>query len=83
MHRIWATIFRDNHSDLRPGISRRAAPAAGWNWVLVQNPNNSDADIQLTYMTTSGPVAGPCAQPAPYSRKSFKRRRYLVGQWAV
>jgi len=27
-------------------------------WVLVQNPGTRDANIDLTYMTPSGPVQG-------------------------
>ncbi len=46
-------------------------PAATWylaegctdggmeTWVLVQNPGKDDVTVDLTYMTSSGPVAGP------------------------
>ncbi|MHB8896298.1 MAG: WD40/YVTN/BNR-like repeat-containing protein [Candidatus Geothermincolia bacterium] len=40
-------------------------------WVLVQNPNNSSADVDLTYMTAKGPVKGPSVSVPANSRQTF------------
>ena len=41
-------------------------------WVLVQNPNNSDVEVALTYMTSGGPKPqAPFTMPAN-SRKTIK-----------
>ena len=39
-------------------------------WILVQNPGDQAAKAQLTYMTGSGPVAGPSLTLAPHTRQS-------------
>jgi Peptidase_C39 like family/Family of unknown function (DUF5719) len=52
-------------------------------WVLVQNPGGSDAHVQLTYMTPSGPVAGPTATLPANSRKTFFVADRVPGQWSV
>ncbi len=41
-------------------------------YVLVQNPNNSSADVTITYMTPSGPKAQPTFQMPANSRKTIK-----------
>ncbi|MHB8896222.1 MAG: DUF5719 family protein [Candidatus Geothermincolia bacterium] len=41
------------------------------SWVLVQNPNGSNAQVTLTYMTPEGAVPGPSETLAPYSRKTY------------
>jgi beta-N-acetylhexosaminidase len=40
-------------------------------WVLVMNPGEEKADVQLTYMTPSGPVKGPSAVIPALSRVTF------------
>jgi hypothetical protein len=41
-------------------------------YVLVQNPNNTAADVSLTYHTASGPVASPAFTMPANSRKTIK-----------
>ncbi|MBU4391878.1 MAG: hypothetical protein KJ920_05430, partial [Actinobacteria bacterium] len=55
--------------------------AAGFDeWVLVMNPDTENsADVQLTFMTPEGPVAGPPATLPPSSRKSFNVNDYYIG----
>jgi ribosomal protein L6P/L9E len=40
-------------------------------WVLVQNPNDTTADVTLTFMTPNGAVAGPQDTLTPNSRKTY------------
>lgn len=50
------------------------ASAGGFEtWILVANPDPvRAANVELTYMTSSGPVAGPSVAIAPLQRKSFR-----------
>ncbi len=41
-------------------------------YVLVQNPNNGDNEVNLTYQTSGGPVPGPHFTMPPNSRKTIK-----------
>ncbi|MBU1671527.1 MAG: hypothetical protein KKF41_14705 [Actinobacteria bacterium] len=41
-------------------------------YVLVQNPNNAEADVSLTYHTASGPVPGPTFAMPANSRRTVK-----------
>jgi hypothetical protein len=40
-------------------------------WILIQNPGASGTTVNLTYMTPSGPVAGPSETIEAHSRKTF------------
>ncbi len=51
-------------------------------WVLVQNPNDSDATVGLTFMTDKGPVAGPMRVLPPFSRYTWNVHDYVVS-WEV
>ena len=42
------------------------------SYVLVQNPNDTDTQVTLTYMTPDGPVAQPAFTMAHNSRKTIK-----------
>ena len=53
------------------------------SWVLVQNPNNNEANVSLTYMTPSGPVTGPSAKLPANSRKTFCISDAVPNQWEV
>ncbi len=71
------------------------APASDWylpegctqagfeTWVLVQNPGSTVAEVQLTYMTASGPVPGPLASIPANSRKTFFAADSAPNQWSV
>jgi Tol biopolymer transport system component len=52
-------------------------------WVLVQNPNSQPASIQVTYMTSSGPVAGPAETLPANSRKSYNVASTVPDSWEV
>jgi hypothetical protein len=41
------------------------------SWVLIMNPNDDPADVNITYMTPGGPVAQPTFQMPPNSRSSI------------
>ncbi|MHB8896033.1 MAG: IPT/TIG domain-containing protein [Candidatus Geothermincolia bacterium] len=57
-----------------PGYSTR---------VSVMNPNAAAAKIALTYMTPSGPKAGPSETLAPNSRKSYDVGATVSSSWSV
>ena len=52
-------------------------------WVLVQNPDNTGAEVHLTYMTPAGPVPGPSAVLNPYTRRTFNVAETVPGAWQV
>ena len=52
-------------------------------WVLVQNPGDRPARVQLTYMTASGKVDGPALTLAPFTRKTFNVADTVPGQFEV
>ena len=52
-------------------------------WVLVQNPSGSPANINITYMTPEGTVAGPSMALAPNSRQTFNVADTVPGAWQV
>ena len=52
-------------------------------WILVQNPNGSDADIEVTFMTPDGPVPGPSERIPPYSRTTYNAAYYVPATWEV
>jgi len=59
-----------------------AEGAVGWDvgfetWVLVQNPNDKETEVSLTFMTQTGEVEGPNFKMAPNSRQSLKLNNYL------
>ena len=84
MHRIWGHDSLGTTTPTKTWYLAEGCTYGGVEtWVLVQNPNDSAAGVQLTYMTTSGPVAGPCASLPPYSRKSFNVGDTVVGQLEV
>jgi hypothetical protein len=52
-------------------------------WVLVQNPNNTPANVTLTYMTDKGPVKGPSETLAANSRKTYDVSATVQNTWEV
>ncbi len=40
-------------------------------WVLVQNPNDTETDVTVTYQVAAGPVEGPTFTMPPQSRRSI------------
>ncbi len=49
-------------------------------YVLVQNPNTQPVDVDITYMTTEGPVPHPRFSMPPNSRKTIRVNDYLPGK---
>jgi len=72
-----------------------SAPAKTWylaegstgggfeTWIMVQNPEKSIVNAQVSYMTESGPVAGPTLTLGPYSRKTVNVADTLPNNWSV
>ena len=52
-------------------------------WVLVQNPNDTPADVQLTYMTPAASEIGPTASLPPNSRMTFNVAETVPGIYEV
>ena len=52
-------------------------------WVLVQNPGNAPANIQITYMTELGALSGPTATLAPGTRRTFNVANTVGSVWGV
>jgi hypothetical protein len=52
-------------------------------WVLVQNPGDRSAGIEITYMTPSGSVAGPKTTLEPKTRRTFSVSDSLKDAWSV
>jgi len=52
-------------------------------WVLVQNPNDVGARLNITYMTPDGPVAGPSEELPPNSRKTYNVAAHVPNTWEV
>ncbi len=52
-------------------------------WVLVQNPNPNNVDVDLTFMTLSGVVAGPKATVPANSRMTFNVADYVPNTFDV
>jgi Family of unknown function (DUF5719) len=72
-----------------------SAPASTWclaegstgpgfeTWVLVQNPNDTEAKVSLTYMTSDVSRDGPSVVLAPHSRKTFNVADTVGQVWEV
>ncbi|MDY6794959.1 MAG: YCF48-related protein [Actinomycetota bacterium] len=52
-------------------------------WILIQNPSEKIASLQLTYMTPQGPVDGPDFKLSPDSRLSVPVAETVPGNWSV
>lgn len=52
-------------------------------WVLVQNPGEEPADVQLEYMTPDAPVPGPGFRLEGKTRRSFNIADTVPGNWNV
>ncbi len=52
-------------------------------WVLVQNPGDKPANIQLTYMTPEGAKPGPSETLPANSRKTYNVADTVPGAWQV
>lgn len=52
-------------------------------WVLVQNPNDSEAKVDVTFMTGAGEVAGPSEVMPANSRRTINVSLYVPNEWQV
>ncbi len=52
-------------------------------WILVQNPGDESADVQLFYQTPSGEVPGQQMTLAPHSRDTRSVADVVPGEWSV
>ncbi len=74
------------------GVSK---PATSWfldegctaggfeTWILIQNPGDAAAHVQLTYMTPAGTARGPSATIGAGSRLSFNVAASVADAWSV
>jgi len=60
-----------NTWDLAEGSTGTNEQGTFETWILVQNPGTQAANVSLTYMTSTGQVAGPTMEIAAGSRQSF------------
>ena len=52
-------------------------------WVLVQNPGSGPANVDITYMTPDGRVAGPKLTLEPNTRRTVNAAETLPRRWDV
>lgn len=52
-------------------------------WITLLNPGTKDADVQLTYMTPGGKVAGPEVPVPAGGRKTVEVARTVPNAWSV
>jgi hypothetical protein len=52
-------------------------------WVLVQNPGDSTASVDLTFMTEAGQKPGPHLDLAPHTRQSVDVSKTIPNDWSV
>ena len=52
-------------------------------WVLVQNPNDTEAEVDITYMTPEGPVQGPSETIPANSRQTYNVASTIPDCWEV
>jgi hypothetical protein len=69
--------------DLAEGSTGTDGQGAFETWILVQNPNASEAEVQLEYMTPEGPVTGPAFVVPARSRMTMPVEATVPGEWSV
>ena len=95
---VFVTHSDDGKTGTLPGaftVNPPTPPARDWylaegctrggmeTWVLVQNPNATDVTVDLTFMTSAGPLDGPRGFPIEAgSRHTFKANDYVT-DWNV
>jgi photosystem II stability/assembly factor-like uncharacterized protein len=69
---------------LIPEGSTGSSPDGGFEtWILVQNPSDQTANVQLTYMLPDRTVAGPQLVLPPNSRRSVSVAATVQNNWSV
>ena len=83
-NRVWGTDSIGVPSPTNAWYLAEGCTSPGFaTWVLVANPNETPAEITITYMTSSGPVEGPREVLAPNSRKSYTVAATVNNAWEV
>jgi hypothetical protein len=52
-------------------------------WVLVQNPGDTEANVQITYMTPTGDKPGPALKLSPKTRQTVNVADTVKDEWSV
>lgn len=86
-------MYRNNrragHASIGANAPRKefflAEGTTGWSmgfvtYVVVQNPNDTQAGVELTFLTSEGEVAGPSFIMEPNSRKTIRANDHLPGE---
>ncbi|MEW6554600.1 MAG: YCF48-related protein [Actinomycetota bacterium] len=68
---------------LAEGSTGAEARGSFETWVLVQNPTDKVADVNITYMTGGGAVAGPHLELQPRTRQTVSVADTVPGEWGV
>jgi hypothetical protein len=68
---------------LAEGCTGTGASETFETWVLVQNPSGQSANVDLTYMTAAGSVAGPSFTLPAFSRRSVNVADRVPNCWSV
>ncbi len=79
---VWETLV-GYYWYLAEGSTGRDDRGAFQTWVLVQNPGSNTATVNLTYMTTSGPVTEPTMTLAPNTRDTVAIEEIVPNNWSV
>jgi hypothetical protein len=82
-HSSIGSIYPSNTWYLAEGSTGSDAGGAFETYVLVQNPGNSVANVDVTYMTPQGAVTGHSIQLAPKARWTVNAGETVPGEWGV
>jgi len=52
-------------------------------WVLVENPSDKEARVEITYMTPAGETMGPSINMAPESRQTVNVADTVPNEWSI
>jgi len=68
---------------LPEGSTAKTPQGSFETWVLVENPNNSDTAVNITYMTPGGAVEGPEIKAPAKSRVTVNVSETVPDNWSV
>ncbi len=68
---------------LAEGCTGSGSEGSFETWVLVQNPGSVPANVDITYMTPEGRVAGPKLTLEPNTRRTVNAAETVPGCWDV
>ena len=64
-------------------LAEGSTGGGGETWILVQNPTDIEANVEVTYMTGAGVVAGPTFTLRPHTRKTLNAAASVGQTWDV